>query len=610
MFQALAETTAAAIFVQRENRILYVNRAAEAISGYTRAELLALDVWQLLPPDERDRGPAVYAARIRGDAVAGPPRREQQVVTKSGDIRWMDVSAGRIDWDGAPALLGTAFDVSDRHRAEGDRQRDERRYRALVEHASDVVFVFDAAGVITYTGPSIERVLGHPPSVMEQHDVLDLVHPDDQALCRGAVRTLLSDFGNTIRIQYRVRHGDGTWRWMEGIGTNLLDEPGIGGVIVNARDVTDWRAAENHLAESEARFALAVDGAKDGVWDWQAAQGELFISPRMREMLALGLDDTAAALQRFLDNVHPDDYAQVRTSWQAHLQGDASHYEAEYRYRMPDGAYRWFLARARTVRDLSGIPTRLVGSLTDTTARKAAEDEARQRQAELAHVLRVGAMNEMAASIAHELNQPLAAIVNYARGCARRLSQTTVAPDLLEVLDRIAAEALRAGEVVRSLKRVVRKEPPRESRLDLVALARDAVHLVRSEATAHGIGVRMEIADGVGAVHGDGVQIQQVVLNLLRNAIEAIARRPGLVEVHIAPAGDGVRLSVTDSGTGVPTELLDRIFAPFFSTKASGLGMGLSISRTIVEAHGGRLWADATPDAGATFSFTLPARRP
>lgn len=599
MFRALAETTPAAIFVQRAERLLYVNPAAEAITGYTRNELLTLESWQLLPPEEREQARAVYAARLRGEPVEVPARREQRLLTKAGAARWVDISIGRIEWGGAPALLGTVVDVSDRRLAERQRRRGERRFRALIEHASDVVFVFDDAGRITYAGPSLARVLGHPPSALEGHDLFELLHPDDLDRCRRAVRTLLAGHGRTLRIQYRVRHADGTWRWMEGIGTNLLDEPAIGGVIVNARDITDWR-------ESEARFALAVDGAKDGIWDWQLASGDLFISPRMREMLGIPPEDGDSAPRRFLDSVHPDDYPIVQAGWHAHLEGQASHFEAEYRYRMPDGAYRWFLARARTVRDASGVPVRLVGSLTDTTGRKEAEEAARQRQAELAHVLRVGAMNEMAASIAHELNQPLAAIVNYARGCVRRMGSGSGAPEMLDALDRIAAEALRAGEVVRSLTRVVRKEPPRETTLDLVPLVREAVALVRAEATERGISVRVAPADDIGAVRGDGVQLQQVVLNLLRNALEAIATPPGLIEVRVTPAADGVRLSVSDSGNGIPPELRDRVFAPFFSTKQTGLGMGLSISRTIVEAHGGRLWVEANADTGATFSLTLP----
>jgi PAS domain S-box-containing protein len=607
-FRVLAETTPAAIFVQRDARLLYVNAAAEAISGYSRAELLSLDVWPLLPPEVRDLARAVYAARLRGEPVSVPPRREQRLIVKNGETRWLDVSIGRIEWGGAPALLGTAFDVSDRRRAETARRREERRYRALVEHASDAVLVFDATRLVTYVGPSLERILGHHPSALEGHDLYELLHPDDLELCRSAVDTLLAGTGNTVRIQYRVRDADGRWRWMEGIGTNLMDEPAIGGIVVNARDVTDWRAAEDQLSESEARFALAIDGAKDGIWDWDMSSETFFVSPRMREMLGIAPEDPISVPDLFGTRIHPDDQTRVLEGWLAHLGDGSTHYEGEYRYRGADGTYRWFLVRARTVRDASGVPLRLVGSLTDTTARKAAEEEARQRQAELAHVLRVGAMSEMAASMAHELNQPLAAIVNYARGCTRRLAQGETAADVLEALDHIATEALRAGEVVHSLKRVVRKEPPRESPIDLPMLVRETVQLVRSDASDRGIGIRLEVANDITSVTGDRVQLQQVVLNLLRNAVEAIVQRPGLIEVRISAFADGVRLAVSDSGSGIPPELLDQIFSPFFTTKDSGLGMGLSISRTIIEVHGGRLWAEANPGAGATFAFTLPYR--
>lgn len=609
IFRVLAETTPAAIYVQRDDRLLYVNPAAEGLTGYSRAELLALDVWQLLPAEDRDRGRTVCAGRLRGEAVSVPPRREQRLIAKSGEVRWVDVSIGRIDWGGAPALLGTVLDVSDRRRAETQRRRGERRFRALVEHASDIVLVFDAQRLVTYVSPSHERLLGHPPSAIEGHDLYDIAHPDDLQLCRTAVDKVLSAAGTTVRIQYRVRHADGSWRWMEGIGTNLLDEPAIAGVVVNARDVTAWRAAEDQLCESEARFALAIDGAQDGIWDWHLPSGDFFASPRMREVLGAGPDQRIEVSALFSDRIHPDDFARLEAGWRAHVEGTATHYDAEYRYRVADGAYRWLLARARTVRDATGAPLRMVGSLTDVTARKAAEEDARQRQAELAHVLRVTAMNEMAASIAHELNQPLAAIVNYARGCSLRLGKSGVAREVLDALQHIADEALRAGEVVHSLKRVVRKEPPREAVIDLVALAQEAVQLVRSDASDRGVGIRVDSAARLEPVWGDRVQLQQVVLNLLRNAIEAIVQRPGLVELRIAPAGDRVQLSVSDSGVGVPPPLLEHIFSPFFTTKASGLGMGLSISRTIVEFHGGRLWAEANPSGGATFSFTLPIRR-
>ena len=609
MFRALAETTPAAIFVQRGDRLLYVNPAAEAMTGYSREELLALEFWRLLPEEEREQARAVSAARLGGQPVAVPARREQRLIAKDGSVRWVDVSIGRIDWGGAPAVLGTAFDVSERRHAEAARRHGDRRFRALIEHSSDIILSYDAAGVITYVGPSIEATLGHPAASLMGTDVFALVHPDDQAACRAAVASLLAAPGNTARLQYRARHADGSWRWLDGIGSNQLDEPAIGGVIVNARDVTEWRAAEEQLRESEARFALAIDGAKDGIWDWNIAMGTIFVSPRMRELLGVDPDAEIDVPDFFAARFHPDDYARVEEGWIAHLHDAATHYEEEYRYRVPGSGERWLLVRARTVRDADGAPQRMIGSLTDITARKRAEEAARDRQAELAHVLRVAAMNEMAAGIAHELNQPLAAIVNYARGCARRLEPRGDAGDIIEALDQIATEALRAGEVVHSLKRVVRKEPPRESLVDLAGLAREAVQLVRAEAGDRGVAIRVTDDASIEPLRGDGIQLQQVVLNLLRNALEAIADRPGLIEVRTErTAGGALRVSVADTGRGVPPDLLDRIFSPFFSTKDNGLGMGLSISRTIVEAHGGRLWAEARGGSGAIFAFTLPAR--
>jgi C4-dicarboxylate-specific signal transduction histidine kinase len=286
----------------------------------------------------------------------------------------------------------------------------------------------------------------------------------------------------------------------------------------------------------------------------------------MREILEVGAEPLRV-FDLFARRVHPDDIGRIRAHWQAHLQGPGTHYESEYRLRGADGSYRWVETRGATVRDTDGTPRRMVGSLTDVTRRKRAEEEARQRQAELAHVLRVTAMGEMAAGLAHELNQPLSAIVNYARGCARRLADGGAAPDVLEVLGHIATEALRAGEVVRGVKRVVRKEPPGNSPVDLNAIARDAVALVRTEAREREIALRLESAPWLPRLRADRIQIEQVILNLLRNGVEAIAQPPGSVCVRIELLAEHtVRVAIADTGNGIPPELSERVFAPFFTT--------------------------------------------
>jgi len=511
-----------------------------------------------------------------------------------------------IQHRGSVAVVGTAFDVSERHRAHAAQRDRERRFRALIEHSSDVVSVIGIDARLMYVGPSVSRVLGHSPQDLEGRSILELIHADDRAVMRQGMRDAMARPGQPITVQYRLQHADGSWRWMEGVGTNLLHEPMVGGIIANVRDVTPRRRAEDLLRESEQRFALAVDGAKDGIWDWNAQSDQFYMSPRMREILELPGDDTPRVGHVFGQRVHPDDLTEISARWQRHLHGDGPHYEVEYRLRAADGTYRWVLARGATVRDSSGAPQRMVGSLTDITARKRAQEEARQRQAELAHVLRVSVMGEMATGLAHELNQPLAAIVNYARGCARRLADTNTSRDILDVLERIAVEALRAGDVVRGLKRVVRKEPPRDTQIDLNEVARDAVDLVRQEAAEREIGLRMVLQPDLPRVHADRIQIEQVMLNLLRNAVEAISQRSGMVCVRTSLCGSDALVAISDTGDGIAADQLESVFTPFFTTKANGLGMGLSISRNIIEAHRGRLWAETNPDAGTTFSFSLP----
>ena len=250
----------------------------------------------------------------------------------------------------------------------------------------------------------------------------------------------------------------------------------------------------------------------------------------------------------------------------------------------------------------------------EVTERKRAEEQARQHQAELTHVLRLSTMGEMAAGLAHEINQPLAAIVNYAQGSSRRLrNNANEVSAVLPVIDDIAAEALRAGEIIRRLRSLVRKETPKQDWIDLPEVAEEILRLVQPDTMQHGIAVQLEAEPQLPCVHGDRIQIEQVILNLLRNAIDAMAEVEGerILQVRIVRVGDtAVELAVRDSGHGMAPRVAERVFDPFFSTKPGGLGMGLSISRTIIEVHQGRLWVAPNPDAGVTFRLTLPVPAP
>jgi signal transduction histidine kinase len=243
--------------------------------------------------------------------------------------------------------------------------------------------------------------------------------------------------------------------------------------------------------------------------------------------------------------------------------------------------------------------------------RKRAEDQARQHEAALAHVARVSMMGEMAAQMAHELNQPLAAIVSYARGCTRRMQSGAERPaEILDVLDQISAQAVRASEILKRLRAFVRKGEPRRERVQLNDLVRNALRFAEVEAKDYGVTVRFEPTPTVPPVKADAIQLEQVVLNLVRNGFEAMRKADGsnrTLEVRTAiDKGGWVRCAVRDTGVGIPADIADTLFEPFATTKPDGLGMGLSISRSIIESHGGRLWATPNAETGTTFQFTLP----
>jgi len=383
----------------------------------------------------------------------------------------------------------------------------------------------------------------------------------------------------------------------------------LGALLVIAWLVLQRVRAETRLVDSEEWMKLAVVAAGLGLWDWDIVHDRIWATP---ECLALygfapgGLID----YQAFLMALHPDDRESARRAIQCALSEKAG-YHCEYRVPRPDGTPRWIAAQGRGCFDPAGKPLRLMGVSIDVTPRKEAELEAQRQRQALAHTARAATLGELSAALAHELNQPLTAILSNAQAARRFLAQTP--PDLDElraILEDIVQGGWRAGEVVRRLRMLFKKGEGLRQAVDLNAVIREVGSLLHSELTAKQISLDLDLADGLPGVLGDPLQLQQVALNLLLNGAEAMASAPTRsrqLRVSTRRRGDDtLETAVRDTGPGIEPGRIESCFEPFVTSKPQGLGMGLAVSRSIIAAHGGRLWAANHPDGGAIFRFTLP----
>jgi len=369
-------------------------------------------------------------------------------------------------------------------------------------------------------------------------------------------------------------------------------------------------AAGRALAESQRRYQLASTAGATGVWDWTFQSNEIYVDPVIKKMLGYEEHELPRSndWQRL---IHPDDVAHVTALAQAHYEGRVAVFDVEPRMLHRDGSVRWIHARGTLMFSRSGHPERFIGTGSDVTERKRAELLAEEQLRELARLNRAVTLGELSGALAHELNQPLTAILTNADAARRFLARdpSNLAP-VRQSLDEIITADRRAADVIRRLRAMLKQGDVVRQPLDLNEVIRDAIGFAQGDLTARKVRMVVSLATDLPQVVGDRVQLQQVLLNLVLNACDAMVATPAAArQVIVATATDlpeGVRVSVSDFGPGVPAEKIDRLFEPFFTSKPDGLGLGLTICRSIVTAHGGRLWLANNPDRGATFHFVLP----
>jgi two-component system sensor kinase FixL len=373
--------------------------------------------------------------------------------------------------------------------------------------------------------------------------------------------------------------------------------------------VRDLQASEAGLRESEERMTLAAEATNLGIWIRDLARNEIWTTDSWRALFGFAKSERLD-LDGILQRLHPDDRETVRQALARAVEGNGN-YETEHRVLLPDGQMRWIASRGRVEFNGGGKPILVRGVSLDITERKKAEQETQLLRQEIAHVGRVTMMGQLASALAHEINQPLGAILRNAE--AGELFMQNASPDLDEVraiLADIRKDDQRAGTVIDRMRGLLKRHDLEARRLDVGELIGDVVSLVRADAAARHVKLDVDLAGNLQPVHGDRVHLQQVLLNLILNGMDALngsSREDRRVVVTARLDGtQTVEIAVSDAGHGIPADKLAHIFDAFFTTKPNGMGMGLPISRTIVEAHGGRLWAENNNGGGAALRFTLP----
>jgi PAS domain S-box-containing protein len=481
-------------------------------------------------------------------------------------------------------------------------------WRLLFEQIPEAAAVLNTDDQVVRVNKEFTRMFGYEPEELLERPINDLIVPEALVeSSREYVKQLKK--GARVEVETVRRRKDGSE-----LNVSLLAVPVTttsGEHVVNYaiyRDITERKIAEERLRESEARFQVMADTAPVLIWmTGTDALCNYFNKP--------WLDFTGRTMEQevgpgWMEGVHPDD---VQGCFDGFLPSFHARkpFRMEYRLRRADGEYRWLMESGIPRYTGAGEFAGYIGSNIDITDLKRAAAE-RQRlhelEANLAHINRVSMMGELTASLAHEIKQPIAAALTDAKTCVRWLRRDT--PDVAEgceAASRMIKDATRAAEVIDRVRSLYKRDTSDRELLDINEIIREMIILLHDKANRTSISIRTELASGLPRITADRVQLQQVLMNLLLNGIEAMKGANGELTITSKRTNDGqLLISVSDSGIGLPIGEGDRIFEAFFTTKEQGTGMGLSISRRIVESHGGHLWACANTGSGATFQFTLP----
>jgi PAS domain S-box-containing protein len=541
---------------------------------------------------------------------------ELRMRRRDGSYRWFMIRAvprrgagGQIlRWYGINTeIYGINTEIEELKRAQEELQKQTFRFSDFFGQAPEAAAVLSTDGRVASVNNEFTRMFGYEADQVLGQPIDDLIVPEGLVESAREYTNELRH-GGRVEIETVRRRKDGGDLRVAIVAVPVTTSSGEQiAYYAIYRDITEQKRAEERLRESEARFQEMADTAPVLIWMTGTDGLCNYFNKPWLEFTGRSMEQEVGT--GWIEGVHPED---VQGCFNGFL--PASHarrpFRMEYRLRRADGEYRWMIESGIPRYTGAGEFAGYIGSNIDITELKSAVEEReslRQLEADLAHINRVSMMGEMAASLAHEVKQPIASAVVNAKTCVRWLRRD--APDIAEACEaasRMVNDATRAADILDRVRSLYRRDSPQRELVDVNEVIREMIVLLRDKASRDSISIRTECDAGLATIPADRVQLQQVLMNLMLNGIEAMKDTGGELTVTSKKTRDGqLLISVSDLGVGIAPDGADRIFESFFTTKPQGTGMGLSISRKIIESHGGRLWASANPGRGATFQFTL-----
>jgi len=640
-FRTIFEMAGTAIIVfDLEGRIREFNPAAERLHGCHRDDVVGRRYTSLFVPKETRNALRSEMRKIAAKDIGHD--LEISIHGADGHERVISWNGTRLrSNDGIPTgMIAIGQDITARRQAERALRNSEQRFRELADAAPILVWMAAPDYQCTYVNQAWLDFTGLPEEALLGEAWLSLIHPDDSE-ARWPEYLDAIERRTEFKMDHRLRSADGTYRWTYGTATPRTDANGtFAGFVGCSIDITDRRRAEEKLRQANealegrvarrtAELSVSVGELRAEITDRKEAASRLesvmLNSPDF--IFQADRDGRISFLNRRLVGEIDDVIGTTMYDWVE----EASHERlAAALSRVFDhGLGDHYEARVRGADDIVGklfvfdispvvLDTRVESAVVnarDISGKEQAERRLREIEGELAHALRISTMGEMAVAIAHELHQPLAAVVNYAGACTELVKATGARrTKMLSYLEQVSSQTLRAGEIIRRLRGFIEKKEPEHGPLTMKSVIEQTTPLLMAEAKHHGVSLEFALADDAPSVLGDRVQLQQIIVNLVKNAVEAtsandVGDRRVLVESSAPTDGGIVEVRVSDTGPGLSGEEHLKAFEPFYSTKDAGMGFGLSISRTIAEAHGGSLVARDTSGKGATFCLALPTLR-